>query len=459
MPVELDNFLQKTWARRQQVGDQIKLAILAAGLGKRMDPISQHHLPKPMFPLGGVVPMAEVWVRRAVEAGITNISMNLCVLQETIKSHFRDGLLFGANITYVEEDKPSGTFGGVCKQALGSEAKQTLPDEQMASMEVFRGTTIIAPSGDIVTNLGAELLEQMYAIHKQKGAALTMLLAPIPWEHRKEFGTVVLGKSEHADGLLSESGPIIDFIEKDPDSPSNLNNASVYFIEMDLLKKLDPLRTAADPGIGEPFYDFGKHVYPAMLGKLPYLHLPEDYLLWGIRYEGLWFDVGRKRDYLAINKSVLDGKIHLDLPYQKLPWGYLGSNVVINFAEVTIIPPVIIGNDCIIERGAKLGPYAIIGDDWTIERDVSISNSVLWKRYAFYPSAGGKIPIRERKLVDRHEVRRGTVIDECLIIGGTITPELYDPGQDKLSEKTIDVLEQGELQLVSIDWVPSGPRL
>ena len=137
----------------------------------------------------------------------------------------------------------------------------------------------------------------------------------------------------------------------------------------------------------------------------------------------------------------------------------MGSNVVINLNEVTIIPPVVIGHECIIEPGARIGPYAVIGDGWTIEKDVRISNAVLWKRYAFFTKTGEKIPIRERKLVDRHEIRQGSVIDECIIIGGTITPELYEPGESKLSGKTVDVLENGELQLISIDWVPKGPRL
>jgi NDP-sugar pyrophosphorylase family protein len=251
----------------------------------------------------------------------------------------------------------------------------------------------------------------------------------------------------------------VAFLEKDPNSPSNLNNASVYIIEMDLLRQLDPLRTAAAKDIVNPFYDFGKHVFPALLGQLPYARLPRDYPLWGVRYDGQWFDVGRKRDYLGINQSILDGHISLDLPYQKYPWGYLGNNVVMNLAEVTIIPPVVIGHDCIIENGAVIGPYAVIGDGWTIERDARISRSVLWRRYAFFTKNGDKIPIRERKLVDRHEVRRGTVIDRCIIIGGTMTPELYGPGQSCLAEQTIDVLENGELQMVSIDWVPSGPRL
>ena len=459
MPVELDNILKNTWAHQQGVQEQLKLCILAAGLGSRMDPIPQHHLPKPMFPLGGVVPMAEFWVRRAVESGITNISMNLCVLKDTIKSYFRDGLLFGANITYVEEKEPSGTLGGICKQALGNSAKLVMAEEGPVDLEPFQGSTIIAPSGDIVTNFDSELLQQIYEIHRRQGAALTMLLSPIPWDRRRDFGTVQLGPTERFDGLISESGPIIDFLEKDPDSPSNLNNASIYIIEMDLLKELDPLRTAASKDLREPFYDFGKHVFPAMLERLDYVKLSRNYPLWGVRYDGLWFDVGRKRDYLSINQSILDGHIGVDLPYQKLPWGYLGSNVVINLNEVTIIPPVVIGHECIIEPGAKIGPYAIIGDGWTIEKDVRISNSVLWKRYAFFTKLGEKISARERKLVDRHEIRQGSVIDECIIIGGTITPELYESGDNKLWGKTVDVLENGELQLVSIDWVPKGPRL
>ena len=94
--------------------EAVARAILAAGLGKRMDPLTAHHLPKPLFPLGGKVPMAEVWVRRLVRSGITDISMNLCVLADTIKRHFQDGTKFGAKIRYVEEDSPSGRSVTIC---------------------------------------------------------------------------------------------------------------------------------------------------------------------------------------------------------------------------------------------------------------------------------------------------------------------------------------------------------
>ncbi len=124
MAIELNNYLTNSWTHKKKVNGKIKLAVLAAGLGKRMDPLTAHHLPKPMFPIGGSVPMAEIWVRRSIKSGITDISMNLCVLSNTIKNYFKDGARFGANIAYVEEDTPSGTLGGVCKQALGNRAKK-----------------------------------------------------------------------------------------------------------------------------------------------------------------------------------------------------------------------------------------------------------------------------------------------------------------------------------------------
>ena len=110
-----------------------------------------------------------------------------------------------------------------------------------------------------------------------------------------------------------------------------------------------------------------------------------------MQYDGPWFDVGRKRDYLNVNKSFLDGDFELEIAYEKYPWGYLGTNVAVDFSKVNIIPPVIIGNDCIIAPGTTLGPYAIIGDGWTIERKACIRNSVLWKRYSFFPDKGEEI--------------------------------------------------------------------
>lgn len=450
MAIELSKYQKSSWTHKKKIDGKLKLAVLAAGLGSRMHPLTAHYLPKPLFPIGGHTPMTEMWVRRSVKAGITDFSLNLCVLGDAIKNYFKDGTKFGADITYAEEDRPTGTLGGICKQALGNKAKRVLQNETMPTMGEFKGTTVIAPSGDIVTDFDSEMLEAMYDIHKKQGAAFTMVLTPVPWEKRGEFGTVELDSPGTGQGPISKSGRIKNFREKDPDSPSNLNNSSIYMIEMDLLKALDPLRTPADPELAEPFYDFGKHVFAAMLGKLKYARLPKDYLLWGIQYDGLWFDVGRKRDYLSVNKSFLDGDFKMETPYEKLPWGYMGVNSVVDFSKTTIIPPVVIGNNCTVEPGVTLGPYAVIGDDWTIESGASVRDSVLWKRYGYFQENGEEIPAGERKSIDRHLVCKGVDINGSIVVGGTIKNDLH--------EKTVNVLLDGETEILSIDHVPGGKR-
>ena len=451
VPIYYPNSYWNTcWAKVRDVDSQIKGAILCAGLGRRLDPLTAYHLPKPLFPLGGKVPISEIWVRRLIRSGITNVSMNLCVLSEAIKRHFGNGAKFGIDLSYIEEDIPTGTLGGVSKMALGCEAKVLAVDSGPPAIPSFGGSTLIVPSGDIVANFDAALLAEMYEIHRASGAALTMVVTEIAPDRRRDFGTVLIPDPEPRSGPISLSGRIRGFFEKDPNAPSCLSNASIYMVETELLRAIDAQRTEARVGVAEPFYDFGKHVFPAMLGQLPHVTLPKDYALWGIRYDGAWFDVGNKRDYLKVNQHVLDGIIQIPLTYEPLPWGYLGSNVSINFSAVEIRPPVVIGHDCLIEAGAVLGPYAVIGDGWVVEKGASISNSVLWERYPYY--AEGKHPIHasDRRLVDRHEVRRGVKIEDSIVAGGCILNDAI--------AMTVDVREDGHMAILPIDYVPEGPR-
>jgi len=429
----------------------IRGAILCAGLGRRLDPLTARLLPKPLFPLGGKVAIAEVWVRRMIESGITDVSLNLCVLAGTLKRYFGDGSRYGVNLKYVEEHVPTGTLGGICKMALGQEAKRLRSTEPVATFPRSSGSTIIAPSGDIVTSFGADLLQEMYHIHRKVGAAMTMVVTPIPLVRRRDFGTAVLEGPHRRRGPISASGRVVGFVEKDPNSPSCLSNASIYMIEMDLLAALDRHRTDAKLDVVEPFYDFGKHVFPAMLGKLPRVQLPKDCPLWAVQYDGPWFDVGNKRDYLLVNQHVLDERIDdVPLAYQRFPWGYMGSKVSVDFSKVEIHPPVVIGNGCVIESGTVLGPNAVIGDGWVVEHGARIRNSVLWERYAYFPDGKREASVSDRLLVDRHEVRSNAVVAGSIIAGGTI--------EGDVKEKTVEVLEDGRLSVVPIDRVPRGAR-
>ncbi len=425
-------------------------SILAAGLGRRLEPLTARYIPKPLFPLGGKTPMAEIWVRKLVDAGVADITMNLCVGRDAIREHFQDGRRFDTPISFIEEETPSGTLGGVCKQAFGRQTR-LVEGETAPAIEPFTGSTLIVPSGDIVTNLDAPLIAELLELHRQAGAAFTLALVPVPRERIKDYGTAVLDAPRTRSGPLSRDGRIVRFHEKDPNSPSNLNNASVYFIETRLLRELAEHRTAAQFGVAEPFYDFGKHVFPALLGQLPYARLASDNLLWGVQYDGEWFDVGQKRDYLQVNEFVLDGRIAIDLPYAPRPWGFLGTNVELDLDRVQITPPVVIGNGCRIATGASLGPYAVIGDGWKIGPEARIARSVLWERYPLVGDHGQRLAHDHLGKIDTHEVAAGASIESAIVAGGRIDRDLRDC--------TVTLDEQGRMLILPLDHIPDGPRL
>lgn len=93
----------------------MKAMILAAGLGKRMRPLTEH-LPKPLIPVANQT-LIEHQIERLVAAGINDIVINISYLADKIRSHLGDGRRYNAQISYSEELSPLETAGGIA-QAL-----------------------------------------------------------------------------------------------------------------------------------------------------------------------------------------------------------------------------------------------------------------------------------------------------------------------------------------------------
>src|SRR5713101_1786309 len=88
-----------------------KAMVLAAGLGTRLRPLTEH-MPKCMVPIGGK-PLLErtiAWLRKQ---GITELMVNLHHLAHIVRGHFSDGSRWGIQITYSLEREVLGTGGGV----------------------------------------------------------------------------------------------------------------------------------------------------------------------------------------------------------------------------------------------------------------------------------------------------------------------------------------------------------
>lgn len=87
--------------------------ILAAGLGKRMQPLTAS-LPKPLLQVGGKS-LIQRQIDRLKDAGVTEFVINHFYLGQMIEEHLGDGSTLGVKIIYSREPIQLETAGGIIK--------------------------------------------------------------------------------------------------------------------------------------------------------------------------------------------------------------------------------------------------------------------------------------------------------------------------------------------------------
>jgi MurNAc alpha-1-phosphate uridylyltransferase len=87
--------------------------ILAAGLGERMRPLTDH-TPKPLLRVGGK-PLIGWQIERLRAAGFTDLVINHAHLGRQIEDELGSGAAWGVNIRYSDEGTPLETAGGIAK--------------------------------------------------------------------------------------------------------------------------------------------------------------------------------------------------------------------------------------------------------------------------------------------------------------------------------------------------------
>jgi len=91
----------------------MKAMILAAGLGERMRPLTDH-TPKPLLRAGGKTLIG--WqIERLKAAGFTDLVINHAHLGQQIETELGDGSVHGVRIEWSDEGTPLETAGGIAR--------------------------------------------------------------------------------------------------------------------------------------------------------------------------------------------------------------------------------------------------------------------------------------------------------------------------------------------------------
>jgi NDP-sugar pyrophosphorylase family protein len=220
-----------------------KAVVLAGGKGTRLAPYTSV-LPKPLMPIGDRS-ILEVVLGQLAGSGIKDVTLCVGYLAHLIEAVLEHRTIDGIEISYVHEEDALGTAGPL-----------RLVDDL--------SSTFIAMNGDVLTTLDYGAL---LGFHRESGNALTIATRDRPIQI--DYGVLHLGENGSADRVAA-------YAEK-PQMTSTVS-MGIYAVEPRTLEYIPPHGAFDFPDLVQALLDNGEPVG-------------------AYRYEGLWFDIGRRDDY------------------------------------------------------------------------------------------------------------------------------------------------------------------
>jgi NDP-sugar pyrophosphorylase family protein len=237
----------------------------------------------------------------------------------------------GITVDIVAEPTPLDTAGGV----------------RLASLELDAPYLVL--NGDVLSDLDVAALT---VAHVEGGLAATIALTRV--EDTSTFGVCVLDGSR-----------ITTFVEKP--APGTLPgqdavNAGAYLLEPGVLA-----------GFPAGPLSFERTVFPQLLDA--------GLGITGHVTQGVWSDLGTPERLLDGQRLVLDGAVDWPVlgdlspdPARPEVWMGVGTRIA---PDAALRAPCVIGDGVVIERGAVVGPYAVLSDGVRIGPGARVVGSLL----------------------------------------------------------------------------------
>jgi mannose-1-phosphate guanylyltransferase len=295
--------------------------LLVGGMGSRLMPLTKS-TPKPMLSVAGV-PFTEHQIRKAADAGISEIVLATSYKSELFEPYFGDGDKFGIKIKYAVEKTALGTGGGI----------------KNASYLLDNCDEIVIFNGDV---LSGHSLENQLDFHRKNKAEVTLYLTEV--RDARAYGCVELSADKQVES----------FNEKMENPKSNLINAGCYVFNPKVIEQI-----AADKVVS-----IERETFPALLAS-------------GVKVVGYvdnsyWLDIGTPAALVKASSDLILGKISSSATPSHsadcliFDSATIGSGSNINNGSV-IESKVIVESNCqisgsIIGTGAKIGSNCQIVD-------------------------------------------------------------------------------------------------
>jgi UDP-N-acetylglucosamine diphosphorylase/glucosamine-1-phosphate N-acetyltransferase len=308
----------------------MKAVILAAGEGLRCRPLTMTRS-KVMLPVANK-PILEYIIRALAQNDIKDIILIVGYKKERIMDYFGDGIEFGANINYVEQEVQLGTSHAV-KQA------EHLIDEKFL---VLNGDNLI-DEGTI-----ADLLA---------GASGDITLLTVVREQTAGYGVV-----------LQDRGQISKIIEKPLDKMSHFVNTGIYVFTPFIFNEIDNTQIP----------ETGEYAITDAVQRI----IDSGGTISNVTTRSTWIDAVHSWDLLRANAILLGKFEDMEVAGVVEHGAVIVGEVAIGEKSVIrsgsyIVGPAVIGKNCDIGPNATILSSTAIGDNCRIGSFTEIENSIV----------------------------------------------------------------------------------
>ncbi len=239
----------------------MKAMILAAGLGRRLKPLTDS-TSKALVPLAGK-PLLFYIIEKLIAAGINQIIINVHHFAETIIKYVEQNKKFGIEIVFSHEETLLDTGGGLKK----------------ASWFFNDGQPFILHNVDVLSGID---LRQMLAYHNQKKTLVTLAV-----RQRKTSRYLLFNQENRLVGWQSLETGNTEMVGESAQNPENLSFMGIHVLSPEIFPLLP----------GENIFSIIK----------AYLDLAKrGYTIIGYRNdEDFWVDLGRKENLQKAEDYIL----------------------------------------------------------------------------------------------------------------------------------------------------------
>lgn len=255
----------------------VAVIILAGGQGERLNILAQERA-KPAIPFATKYRIIDFSLSNCVNSGLYNIAILTQYQPRSLADHIGMGTPWGL---HYSTDRKVKLLQPYLAREPGRDWYKGTADavyQNLGYIEEEKAELVLILSGDHVYKMDyAPFLK----FHENKKADVTLAVTRMPKEELHRFGTVTINKR----------GEIVGFEEKVQNPRSNLVSMGVYLFRNEVLHHwlVEDARSKTSK------HDFGKNIFPKMLGKAR---------MFAYVFNGYWRDIGTVHTYWQANMDL-----------------------------------------------------------------------------------------------------------------------------------------------------------